>query len=233
MGFRVIDVVAVAERPAADREALADAGVRVGCVALGRDLSPGVSLDALSATTRRHALEEVKRQLTDAAALGATCAYLTPPVDDQGACVPAYTEVCCLLADHAASRMIEVCVEPIPGRLLPDCGAMLRFLEDADHPNLGLLLDVGHCLISGEDPADMARQAGPRLAYVHLDDNDGVNDVHWPLLTGRLTEEQLRQLGLALHAIGYDRGIALELKPGDLDPREALRRSKDIAEKWL
>ena len=233
LGFGLVDVVAVVERPLPDREALADTGVGVACASLGRDLSAGLSLDALSVTTRRAAIEEVKRQLNDAATLGATCAYLVPPLDDRGACLPAFAEVCGLLAEHAAGRMIRLCLEPIPGRLLPDTHAMLAFLEEADHSNLGLLLDVGHCLISGEDPAAMVRLARDRLAYVHLDDNDGVGDLHWPLLTGRLTEDHLRQLGQALRQIGYRGGISLELSPKNPDPEEALRRSKAIAEQWL
>jgi sugar phosphate isomerase/epimerase len=233
LGFGLVDVVAVVERPLVDREAIAAAGVGVACAALGRDLSAGLSLDALSMTTRRAAVEEVKRQLNDAAALGATCAYLVPPLDDRGACLPAFAEVCGLLAEHAAARMIQLCLEPIPGRLVPDARAMLAFLDEAAHPNLGLLLDVGHCLISGEDPAEMVRRAGPRLAYVHLDDNDGVGDLHWPLLTGRLTEDHLRQLGQALRDVGHRGGIALELNPKNPDPEEALRRSKTLAERWL
>jgi len=233
LGFGTVDVVAMVERPLLDREALADAGVGVGCASLGRALAAGVSLDSLSVTARRMALEEVKRQLNDAALLGATCAYLTPPLDDRGACLPAFAEGCCLLAEHAASRMIQLCLEPIPGRLLPDAAAMLTFLDEAGHPNLGLLLDVGHCLISGEDPAEFVRRAGPRLAYVHLDDNDGVGDLHWPLLTGRLTENHLRQLGEALREIDYRGGMALELNPTNTNPEEGLRRSKAIAEQWL
>jgi sugar phosphate isomerase/epimerase len=233
LGFGLVDIVALVERPLRDREALADAGVRVGCASLGRALAAGVSLDALSVTARRAALEEIKRQLNDAAILGATCAYLPPPLDDRGACLPAFAEGCCLLAEHAASRMIQLCLEPIPGRLLSDAGSMLTFLDEAGHANLGLLLDVGHCLISGENPAEVVRRAGPRLAYVHLDDNDGVGDLHWSLLTGRLTEDHLRRLGEALREIDYHGGMALELNPANPDSEEALRRSKGITEQWL
>jgi sugar phosphate isomerase/epimerase len=233
LGFTLADVVAVVERSPTDREALADAGLGVVCAALGRDLPAGESLDALSLSSRRAALEQVKRQINDAALLGATCAYLVSPADDQGACLPAYTEVCCLLADHAASRMMRLCLEPIPGRRFHDAASMLAFLKEADHPNLGLLLDVGHCLISGEEPAEMVRQAGERLAYVHLDDNDGVGDLHWPLLTGRLTPDHLRRLKRALDETGYTGGLALELNPSNPEPEEALRRSKALAEEYL
>ncbi len=197
LGFTHVDVVALVDRPESHREALAAADVLVACASLGRDLPEGISLDALAVSSRRPAVDLVKRQINDAAQLGATTAYLIPPADDRGACLPAFAEVCCLLADHAASRMVRLCLEPIPGRLLSDSTQVLAFLDEADHANLGLLLDVGHCQISGEEPAEVVRRAGSRLTYVHLDDNDGQNDLHWSLLHGRLTEATLVALGQA------------------------------------
>jgi sugar phosphate isomerase/epimerase len=94
-----------------------------------------------------------------------------------------------------------------------------------------LLLDVGHCLIAGEDAAAAARDAGPLLGYVHLDDNDGAGDLHWPLLTGRLTEARLAGLAAALRETGYRGGLSLELKAPPTGRGEALRRSKEIAER--
>jgi len=233
LGFTHVDVVALVDRPDAHREALAEAGVLVACASLGRDLPEGVSLDALSVTSRRTAVELAKRQINDAAQLGATTAYLIPPSDDRGACLTAFAEVCCLLADHAASRMMKVCLEPIPGRFVSDSAQALAFLDEAGHSNLGLLLDVGHCQISGEESAEVVRRAGSRLTYVHLDDNDGQNDLHWPLLRGRLTEATLIALGQALRECGYTGAVALELKPDYADALAALQESKEIAERLL
>jgi sugar phosphate isomerase/epimerase len=228
LGFGHVDVVAQVDRPEAHRDALAQAGVLVSCGALGRALPDGISLDALSLQRRREAVHLVKRQINDLALLGATCAYLIPPADDQGACLQAYAEACSLLAEHAAERMVRLALEPIPGRLLGNAAGVLALLEDIDHPNLGLLLDVGHCLISGEEPAEVARLAGARLAYVHVDDNDGVQDLHWPLLTGRLQYHQLQQLFAVLTQIAYRGGLALELTPGVGDAEAALYGSKQL-----
>jgi sugar phosphate isomerase/epimerase len=230
LGFTHVDVVALADRPAAHLEALADSGLLVSCGALGRDLPPGHRLDATEITTRRAALRLVERQIADVARLGATCAYLTPPPDDTGAGLPAFAEACALLADYAGQRMVRVCVEPIPGRLLPDVRTTLAWLETVGHAELKLLLDVGHCLISGEDPATAARQAGTRLGYVHLDDNDAKGDLHWPLLTGQLTAVMLEQLLAVLREAEWQGGFALELNARNPEPIEALGRSKVIAE---
>src|SRR5207237_8978079 len=91
---------------------------------------------------------------------------------------------------------------------------------------VSLLLDVGHCLISGEDAGAVTRWAGPRLGYVHLDDNDGMNDLHQPLFTGRLTREGLEQLLRALGELGYDGRLAFEFSPQLADPVAALREGQ-------
>ncbi len=233
LGFTHVDVIALTDRPNSHREALAEADVLVACAALGRDLPQGISLDALAVASRRTAVELVKQQINDSAQLGVTTAYLIPPLDDSRACLTAFAEVCCLLAEHAAGRMVRLCLEPIPGRLLADSTRVLAFLEEAGHPNLGLLLDVGHCLISQEEPAEVVQRAGSRLRYVHLDDNDGQNDLHWPLLHGRLTEAPMLRLAQALRQGDYAGAVALELKPEYGDPIEALRESKAIAARLL
>jgi len=77
------------------------------------------------------------------------------------------------------------------------------------------------------------RRAGRRLGHVHLDDNDGQGDVHWSLLTGRLTTENLEDLAVALRDSGYRGGLTLELNPANDDPIKALGESKVIAERLL
>jgi sugar phosphate isomerase/epimerase len=109
----------------------------------------------------------------------------------------------------------------------------LAWLEELDHANLRLLLDIGHCLITAEEPADIVRCAGARLGYVHLDDNDGVGDLHWPLLTGRLAEPTLRAALEALREIQYRGALSLELMASNPEPIEGLRRSKAIVDRLL
>jgi xylose isomerase len=229
--FACVDVVALEERPEADREALADAGVLVQCAAVGRGLPAGYTLDAADAGLRREALERMRRQVADAARLGASRTYVVSGVDASPAGLACFEEACGLLADYAAGRMVRLCVEPIPGRALPDAAAALAWLQRAAHPNLRLLLDVGHCLIAGEDAAAVARDAGPLLGYVHLDDNDGTADLHWPLLAGRLTAARLTDLAAALRETAYSGGLCLELKTAATERAEALRRSKEIADR--
>jgi sugar phosphate isomerase/epimerase len=231
LGFAHVDVVALEERQTADLEALADAGVLVRCAAVGRALPDGCAPDATAVGLRRGALERMRRQVADAARLGATHAYVVSGTDDSAAGLARFAETCSLLADYAAGRMVRLCIEPIPGRALPSAAATLAWLAKTGHNNLALLLDVGHCLLSGEDAAAVAQAAGQRLGYVHLDDNDGVSDLHWPLLTGRLTASHLTGLEAALRETMFTGGISLELKTSAVERASALRESKEIAER--
>ncbi|HXG11267.1 MAG TPA: sugar phosphate isomerase/epimerase [Gemmataceae bacterium] len=231
LGFRYVDVVGLADRPGAHLEALADSGLLVCCAAVGRGLPDGQTLDAASVEMRRAALEQMKRQVADAARLGATHCYLVPGIDAGVEGRLRFTEACLALADFAARRMVRLCVEHVPGRALPTVAAALEWLEEVGHDNLALLLDIGHCLISGEDPAEAAERAGTRLGYVHLDDNDGAGDLHWPLLTGQLTEGALRSFLAALSTIGYGGALTLELNPANPDPEGALREGRELVQR--
>jgi sugar phosphate isomerase/epimerase len=230
LGFRWVDVVALTDRPEEDFHALAQSGLLVSCAALGRNLPEGHSLDAASAEVRGRTLEQVKRHITDAAHLGATHAYVIPGLDATEEGVARFGEACVLLADHAAGRKVLLCVEHIPGRALPTVEGTLRWLEKLDHPGLALLLDIGHCSISGENAPEAIREAGSELGYVHFDDNDGVNDLHWPLLQGQYTREKLEGVIAALRDIGYDGALSLELNARNRDPVGDLRAGKKLLE---
>ncbi|MDR0286241.1 MAG: sugar phosphate isomerase/epimerase [Clostridiales bacterium] len=39
-------------------------------------------------------------------------------------------------------------------------------------------LDIGHCNLTGDDPAEFITQLGRRLEIIHLHDNDGLRDLH-------------------------------------------------------
>jgi D-psicose/D-tagatose/L-ribulose 3-epimerase len=233
LGFTHVDVVALAERPAPQLEALAKSGLIVSCASIGRDLPAGQTLDAADVASRRAAVETMHRHIADAARLGATHGYVVSGLDSSRDGLFRFGEACTLLADYAQQRQVRLCLEPIPGRALPSAAAMLDFLGGIDHENLALLLDVGHCLISKEEPAEVVRRAGKQLGYVHVDDNNGQGDVHWPLLSGVLREEQLRNCLAALDEAGYQHALSLELNPQNQNPKHGLSEGKALLEKLL
>ena len=96
-------------------------------------------------------------------------------------------------------------------------------MSKLDHSNLYLLMDSGHLQISRENPASVIAQAGDRLGYVHLDDNDGQDDLHWALCDGVLTRTRLRELLVALTNSPY-MGPVGKTHPELKNPFESLRK---------
>jgi len=82
--------------------------------------------------------------------------------------------------------------------------------------------------MANEDPAAMVRLAGDRLGYVHLDDNDGEQDLHLGLYDGVMTADVLERMLVALDEMGYEGNMSLELKANIPDPLDALKRSREI-----
>jgi sugar phosphate isomerase/epimerase len=226
LGFAHVDVVARTARPPQDLDVLADTGLFVACASLGRGLPESNSLDSSSDELRREALAVVEDQMADAARLGARHAYLVPPADMGATGLARFAGSCRRLADFAAGRRVRLCLEPIPGRALPCVTSALDWLTSIGHPNLRLLLDIGHCTLSREDPVAAVAKAGALLDFVHCNDNDGTSDLHWPLLTGRITRDELKTLIAALHKNGYNGFLTLELNPQTPEVSEALRSNR-------
>src|SRR5262245_54592500 len=111
-GFRHVDLIGKAVRTEQERNALADSGLIVDCVALGRDLAAGCTLDAEDLASRRRAVEEVQMQITEAAQLGARVAYVVPCKSPSS--LAPFADSCKLLAAHAQGRMVQLCVEHFP-----------------------------------------------------------------------------------------------------------------------
>jgi sugar phosphate isomerase/epimerase len=233
LGFSHVDVVGQVDRPATHLEALAGTNLLVSCAALGKDLPTELVPDAVDIADRRRALSGMHDQITDAARLGATHCYLIPGMDGSRAGLARLADTCAELATIARSRMMQLCIEHFPGRALPSVQATLKWLEREQLDDVRLLLDVGHCLISDEDPAQSAVRAGPWLGYVHFDDNDSVEDLHWPLLTGRLTADMVDALMAVLRPGEFHGGLALELNPRNPDPIKALSDGKAILGKAM
>ena len=175
---------------------------------------------------RLAAASYLERTLAFGAGLGASTAYLVP--DEDRSSLDGYAEELKKLATRGGELGVRVCVEHFPGTALPTAAGTIAFLRDVGHPNLFLLLDIGHAQMSDEDPAAVVSEAGPLLGYVHLDDNDGSRDLHLGLTDGILTEAALADTVSALADIGYRGNLSLELHPELPDPLDALKRSREI-----
>ncbi|MBI5434833.1 MAG: sugar phosphate isomerase/epimerase [Planctomycetes bacterium] len=112
---------------------------------------------------------------------------------------------------HARESGVRLAFEPEPGMFLerPSGYLALRERLGARATELGLTLDIGHLLVSGDLPVgEQVRQLGPYLAHVHLDDvRDAVHE-HRMLGDGVLN---LHETLSSILEVGYSGMVALEL----------------------
>jgi sugar phosphate isomerase/epimerase len=206
LGLHSVEVAAQMDRPAEDLEALADSGLVVAGAVLGAGLPPGCGLGAAEVGLRRRALDLLKRQVADAARLGAMWARLTQDADGGAAGPLAFAEACGLLAEYAAGRMVRVCLGHASARRLGD-------FQRLDDLHCGLSLCVADCRRDGEEPAEVLARAGGRLGCVCL-------------AAGVETRQELAELAAALRRLGYRGGLVLGLEGPVADPAEVLRAAK-------
>lgn len=127
--------------------------------------------------------------------------------------------------EHASGRGVELAFEPEPGMFVERPTGYGELIErlGADGERLGLCLDVGHCVVSGDLPVGaVIREWAPRLLHVHLD--DAPRGVHEHRMFGRGALD----LGDALSAlleVGYDGMAAVELSRDSHRGAEAAREA--------
>lgn len=113
--------------------------------------------------------------------------------------------------DHARSADLRVAFEPEPGMFVERPAGYLELVRrlGSRGGELGLTLDVGHLLVTGDLPVGAQIHAyRDQLVHVHLDDIRGA--VHEHRMFGEGDLDLAEVLG-ALRAIGYSGMAAVEL----------------------
>ena len=203
-------------------------GLPVSCIAVSHGAPEEDILTSPDPAAAARARAYLDGALEYGAALGATTAYVVPEAGGDQDALTRYADALANAAERAATLGLKLCIEHFPGSALPTIAATLGFVRAIGHPNLYLLLDIGHAQMSAEDTASAIAAAGPQLGYVHLDDNDGHGDLHLALLDGVLTVAALRRTFEALQTSAYSGAVSLELHPELPDPLAALKKSRQI-----
>ena len=160
--------------------------------------------------------------------LHAVCLGLTEPDDRLD--VPEIER----LAGYADDRRVHLTLENsddsiwLLDRVLEEIG------DDPAETNLGICIDTGHAHMShdaGREPVTnyLERYAG-QLAHVHLHDNHGTWDEH--LTPGEGTIDWARAVR-TLERIGFDGTAMLEIHPGGVAVKEAVRGGLEVLTCWL
>ena len=208
-------------------------GLPVASVAIAHLMPDGAALESGDHHSHTRALEHLRAGIAEAAGLGADFVYVPPATADDQASHHRWKNAIVLLADEANALDLTFGIEHFPGYALPSVSMTCDFVNEIAHPNVYVLLDIGHAQISGESIPGVLGRLGNRMAFVHFDDNLGEKDDHVALLEGLQTEEQLVETVRALKKHGYDGRISIEMSPKLPDPRGATIRSLEILRRVL
>lgn len=67
---------------------------------------------------------------------------------------------------------------------------LVELAQRLAHPRFGICLDVAHAGIFGASMEEWYLAAGPHVRHLHINDNDGLHDLHWAVGTGRMDWSQ-------------------------------------------
>lgn len=185
---------------------------------------------------RRAAVDMLKTAMDSAAELG--CNMVTTAMLNDGADYPfeldfsrAFNDTVESLHEAISYRQdVKVSLEyklsePRVHCLFGNAGKMAALCEKINLPNVGVTLDVGHALQSGEVPADSVAflAAMNRMFYIHI--NDNFRNWDWDLIPGTVNLWDYIEFALYLNKVGYNGWITADVFPQRHDPIKIMEKT--------
>lgn len=218
------------------RRSLKRRGMKATTVSLGVPFffsESRLSLNSPKRSVRDATVDYVRRSIDFASHIEAemvyACSIERGPVQEHGQAIARLTQSVLECSDYAEDSGVRFGMEPFPTGELPTVTETSAFVKRAGSKNLGVLLDAGHASISGEPLGMSAQTSRGSLMHVHLNNNDGMGDLHWPPQRGKLTTPEFEALFLELREQGYGGRISIELSR----PRpvvQTINRSREFVE---
>ena len=143
-------------------------------------------------------------------------------------------ENCRELAEYAEDLGVKIALElePFPLSLLNNVDAMVRFVDEVDHPALAANIDVSHLHLAKVAPAELRKLRGKAI-HVHISDCDGQRHGDLPAGRGVVNfEPYLKEI----RALSIPGTISVELEyapdPDHIEDwvREAYRSTANLLE---
>jgi sugar phosphate isomerase/epimerase len=160
--------------------------------------------------------------------------------------LPLLAKGCRAVTEYAAAKGIITMVEN-HGFFCQDSGRMAALVSVVNHPNFGVLLDIGNFLCADEDPARAAGNLAAMTRHVHVKDfhvksgNEYAPGEGWfrsrsgnylrGAIVGHGSVPAVQCLG-SLKRVGYDGYVSIEFE-GIEDCLKALRIGKDNLERLI
>ena len=118
---------------------------------------------------------------------------------------------------------------------VPSTGAAILLVNDIDRPNMGLTLDVGHMLMSGENPGQSIAMAGSMSRLFGIQLNDGYTRLAAEdgMMFGSIHPSMALEIMYQLKKVNFDGHLYFDTFPQRSDPvREAEYNIKRVKTLW-
>ncbi len=176
MGFDAIEFVGILPHDGSTREEYAAklreecrrCGLEVSNYTIAADLLNGCDGD-LDAEVKRLQGEVDIAVILGAPGMRHDAAWGTQPYRSFTSVLPRLAEGCRRVTEYAAEKGVRTMVEN-HGFFCQDSDRMERLVQAVDHPNFGLLCDMGNFLCVDEDPVHALSLAAPYAVYAHAKD---------------------------------------------------------------
>ena len=200
---------------------------------------------------RDGAVERVKWALDMGARFNVPISVLWPATDGNdfhlqshyGDLYQRYVDSVSQLMDYIDEKKYKtkICIEPKPFEprsyiLMGTTAQALCIVNEINHPNFGINIDIGHSLIAKENIEDQISLIGRynKLYHTHFDDNDQQADMDVP--PGTVNMRRLITIIYLLDEMGYDGWYGLDLFPYRDDTQKFMDISRNnlrLAEKTV
>jgi sugar/nucleoside kinase (ribokinase family)/sugar phosphate isomerase/epimerase len=134
--------------------------------------------------------------------------------------VDAFRECCDAFPDIRFSLEYKPTDENTRFFTVPSTGAAMLFVNEVDRANFGLTLDVGHMLMSGENPAQSIAMVGRAGKLFGIQLNDGYTRLAAEdgMMFGSIHPSMALEIMYQLHKIGFCGHVYFDTFPQRTDP---------------
>ncbi len=118
---------------------------------------------------------------------------------------------------------------------VPTTGAALQLVDEIDRPNMGLVLDIGHCLMAGENPGQSIAMVGRKRKLFGIQLNDGFTRLAAEdgLMFGSVHPSMALEIMYQLYKINFKGHFYFDTFPQRSDPvKEAEYNIRKVKQFW-
>lgn len=132
------------------------------------------------------------------------------------------------VAEKLSSYGVSLCIEPLPAEetdYINNYKDAIDLVEAVDRPFFKMMLDAKAMLFETEEAESVIINSFPWMNHFHVNDPQ----LRVPMSTGEIDHSVL---GAALHKVGYDRYVSLEVTSAYGTPEQNIKDSHAVLEKY-